>query len=52
MQGIIQVPIQRNTAEENEAIKEDKIPEGWEEWCKCMRRKIQMQDGRGKIIKT
>lgn len=29
--SIIQVPIQRNTAEENESIKEDKIPEGWEE---------------------
>lgn len=29
--SIIQVPIQRNTAEENEIIKEDKIPEGWEE---------------------
>ena len=29
--SIVQVPIQRNTAEENEAIKEDKIPEGWEE---------------------
>ena len=29
--SIIQVPIQRNTAEENETIKEDQIPEGWEE---------------------
>jgi IS5 family transposase len=29
--SIIQVPIQRNTAEENEVIKENQIPEGWEE---------------------
>ena len=29
--SIVQVPIQRNTEEENEAIKEDKTPEGWEE---------------------
>jgi IS5 family transposase len=29
--SIVQVPIQRNTSEENESIKDDKIPEGWEE---------------------
>jgi transposase, IS5 family len=28
---IIEVPIQRNTAEENQTIKEDKIPEDWKE---------------------
>jgi hypothetical protein len=29
--SIVQVPIQRNTSEENESIKDDIIPEGWEE---------------------
>ena len=29
--SIIQVPIQRNTADENDAIKDDKIPEEWED---------------------
>lgn len=28
--SIVQVPIQRNTAEENESIQADEIPEGWE----------------------
>ncbi|EPE81831.1 transposase PF05598 domain protein [Leptospira noguchii str. 1993005606] len=36
---IISVPIQRNTEEENEAIKQDQIPKAWKEDGRKLRRK-------------